>query len=228
MEITERLVFLDVETTGLQPKRDRIIEIFMLSINKNGLVDEYETLINPERPLPSKIIELTGITDNKLQDAPTEREVASEIRDFIGLGTPVAHNLPFDRGFLNAMFLRNNLLDLGMVGVDTLPMSRRLFPKLCIYPEGGGSHRLSNLMYHFGLQEAYANSHRAKDDVMLLVEIFRHLQAASSDDSDITHPKAITHGCPSCGSVMYLRHKGNDNILVCKNHECSKCLIVRG
>lgn len=220
MEIPERLVFLDVETTGLKPKDDRIIEIFMFSIDADGKVDEYETLINPERKLPSKIVELTGLTDDQLVNAPKESEIASDVREFIGLGTPVAHNLPFDRGFLNAMFLRNNLLDLGMVGIDTLSLSRQVFPKLCIYPHGGGSHRLGNLMYHFGLQDAYANSHRAKDDVMLLVEVFRHLQEASSADSKTKYPQAMTHGCPSCGTVMYLRCRNDEHFLVCRNIKC--------
>jgi len=86
MEIPERLVFLDVETTGLKPKDDRIIEIFMFSIDADGKVDEYETLINPERKLPSKIVELTGLTDDQLVNAPKESEIAGDVREFIGLG----------------------------------------------------------------------------------------------------------------------------------------------
>lgn len=85
----------------------------MLSLGKNGEVAQYETLINPQRPLPEEITQITGLTDAELKDAPVEAAVAPEIREFIGLGTPVGHNLPFDLRFLNAMFRRNNLLELG-------------------------------------------------------------------------------------------------------------------
>lgn len=199
----------------------------MLAIEKNGDVTEYETLINPERPLPKVIIDITGLTDADLANAPTEVQVATEIREFIGLGTPVAHNLPFDRRFLNSMFRRNNLIELGTDGIDTLTISRELFPRLCIYPEGGGSHRLSNLMYHFGLEHAYANSHRAKDDVMLLIEVFRHLQAYATGRGAITYPQPMTHGCPNCGTAMFLQGDDQENVLVCKNqHTCQIRLVV--
>ena len=215
-----------METTGLDGNRDRIIEIFLLSLSKSGEVAEYGTLVNPERPLPPKITEITGLTDSDLISAPTEKEVAREIREFIGFGTPVAHNLPFDLRFLNAMFRRNHLLELGGGGIDTLAISRALFPKLCIYPEGGGSHRLSNLMYHFGLEASYANAHRAKDDVMLLVEIFRHLQDSATKGEEGL-PEALTHGCPTCGSAMYLSREGNQTILTCrKQPTCTMKLVV--
>ena len=227
IHIPDRLVFFDVETTGLDGNRDRIIEIFLLSLSKGGEVAMYETFIDPERPIPSNITEITGLTDSDLMGAPTESEVAEEIREFVSFGTPVAHNLPFDLRFLNAMFRRNNLLELGAAGIDTLAISRALFPKLCIYPEGGGSHRLSNLMYHFGLQDSYANSHRAKDDVMLLVEIFRHLQDYATGTSEMRFAEAVTHGCPTCGSAMYLTRSGDQKILTCKKHpSCTAKLVV--
>ncbi len=227
IHIPERLVFCDVETTGLDGTRDRIIEIFLLALGKNGEVEEYGTLINPERPLPPNITKITGLTDADLIGATIERGVAREIREFIGFGTPVAHNLPFDLRFMNAMFKRNKLLELAGGGIDTLAISRALFPKLCIYPEGGGSHRLSNLMYHFGLEGSYANAHRAKDDVMLLVEIFRHLQDYSTGAMSHRFPEALTHGCPTCGSAMYLTRLGDQTVLTCKKQpSCSEKLVV--
>ncbi|MDI9484163.1 MAG: 3'-5' exonuclease [Bacillota bacterium] len=221
------MVFFDVETTGLDGYRDRIIEIFMLSLSKRGEVEEYGTLINPERPLPEKITEITGLRDSDLAHAPAEREVAAEIREFVGHATPVAHNLSFDLRFLNSMFKRNNLLELVSGGIDTLSISRALFPKLCIYPQGGGSHRLSNLMYHFGLQDSYANSHRAKDDVMLLVEVFRCLQDYASGKSGISFPEAAIQGCPACGSAMYVEYQDGQTILSCKKQpSCAAKLVV--
>lgn len=224
--ISGRLVFLDVETTGLSYRWDRIIEIFLVSLEKDGAVRELGTLINPERPIPAKITDLTGLTDADVANAPVEGEIAGEIRDFVGFGLPVAHNLPFDRGFLNAMFRRNNLLEIGDVGLDTLAISRELFPKLCIYPQGGGSHRLSNLMYHFGLEDSYANAHRAKDDVMLLVEVFRNLQSYAAGNWPGIFPTAITHGCPNCGSAMHLRLENGRKVLHCQQGSACQTLVV--
>lgn len=225
--IPDKLIFLDVETTGLDGYRDRIIEIFLLSLSKSGEVAQYETLINPQRPLPERITEITGLTDADLQDAPLESEVAPAIREFIGMGTPVGHNLPFDLRFLNSMFRRQKLLELGEGGIDTLVISRELFPKLAIYPGGGGSHRLSNLMYHFGLQDAYANAHRAKEDVMLLVEVFRYLQDYAAGRLAVSYPEPLINGCPLCGSAMHVTDGDGGRMLICRSEPpCDVKLVV--
>ncbi len=223
----EFLVFVDVETTGLNPFTDRIIEIFMLKLLESGEVKEYGTLINPGRPLPPEITEITGLTDADLADSPREEEVAPKVREFIGGGTLVAHNLSFDQRFLNAMFRRTKQPPLTGKGIDTLALSRTLFPKLCIYPGGGGSHKLSNLMYHFGLDGLYSNSHRARDDVMLLVEVYRHLQDHALGRSGVMYPEAVTHGCPVCGAVMRMDVVAGEHILTCTNEPaCREKLVV--
>lgn len=227
IEISDKLVFLDVETTGLYWDRgDRVIEVFMLALSKNGEVAEYETLINPQRRLSKEITAITGLTDADLKNAPVEADVAPAIREFIGMGTPVAHNLPFDLGFLNAMFRCNNLLEVGAAGIDTLAISRELFPRLAIYPDGGGSHRLKNLMYHFGLADAYANAHRAREDVMLLVEVFRRLQDFAAGRSPVVYPDALIYGCPTCGSAMYVTAENGRRVLTCKNQPACQVKLV--
>ncbi|HHY10164.1 MAG TPA: 3'-5' exonuclease, partial [Firmicutes bacterium] len=72
--IPEKLVFMDVETTGLDPKDDRIIEVYLLALSRSGEVSEYETLLNPGRPIPERITELTGLTDAAVAAAPREEE----------------------------------------------------------------------------------------------------------------------------------------------------------
>jgi len=199
----------------------------MLKLWSSGQVEEYGTLINPGRPLPAVITEITGLTDADLADSPRENEVAEAIRDFIGDGTLVAHNLSFDQRFLAAMFRRTNQRPLSTNGIDTLKLSRTLFPKLCIYPGGGGSHKLSNLMYHFGLDGLYSNSHRARDDVMLLVEVYRHLQDHALGRSPVTYPAAVTHGCPVCGSAMNMEMADGQHLLTCtKGPTCQGRLVV--
>lgn len=229
IKIPDRLVFLDVETTGLNWRQERIIEVFLLALDKEGQVSELGTLINPGRAIPAQITALTGLTDQDLAHAPREAEISPQIREFIGLSLPVAHNLPFDRNFLNAMFRRTGQLEIGEAGLDTLALSRELFPKLCVYPEGGGSHRLKNLMYHFGLDRLYSNSHRSRDDVLLLVEVFRHLQEYAAGRGGIIYSREVTHGCPNCGSPLCLEWEGGRRVLRCKApSKCGFELAVEG
>lgn len=221
------LVFLDVETTGLQSKYHRIIEIFMFKVNYEGEIAEYHTLINPECTIPAKITEITGIVQDDVENAPIEKQVAEAIRQFIDDGVLVAHNLAFDRRFLVELFKRNNCKPLLSGGIDTLVISRKLFPKLCIYPKGEGSHKLKNLMYHFGLDKAFANSHRAKDDVLLLIQVYRHLEKYANGYTNLSYPRAMTHGCPKCQAAMHLVEYGNKRELICtKGSNCAVRLVV--
>ncbi|HKM18269.1 MAG TPA: 3'-5' exonuclease [Limnochordia bacterium] len=223
----ETLVFLDVETTGLNGYRDRVVEIYMLKVSDSGNVEEYHTMINPERAIPKEITSLTGITDDDVRHAPREQDAACAIREFIGEAIVVAHNLDFDRRFLVSMFKRNNCRPLHGKGIDTLEISRQLFPKLCIYPGGEGSHKLRNLMYHFRLDREFANSHRAKDDVLLLVQVYRHLEAYARGMSPIRYPRAMTHGCPQCRSAMRLVVEHGKRELICVNGtSCNQRLVV--
>lgn len=221
------LVFLDLETTGFQSYYHRIIEIFMFKVDHKGDIAEYHTLINPACTIPVKITKITGIAQADVENAPIEAYVAAEIRQFINDGVIIAHNLPFDQRFLAELFKRNNCRPLLSGGIDTLAVSRRLFPKLCIYPKGEGSHKLKNLMYHFGLDKAFANSHRAKDDVLLLIQVYRHLEQYAKGVSNLSYPRAMTHGCPNCQAAMHLVEYRNKRELVCTaGGNCAVRLVV--
>lgn len=172
----ETLVFFDIETTGLNPRVDRLIEIYMLKVAEDGEAEEFGTLLQPGFPLPAKISEITGLCDEDLRMAPSEGEAAACIRRFIGDGILVAHNLPFDKGFLEQMCLRQGLPRLPVGGIDTLKWSRELLPRLCVYPGSSGSHQLGNLMQHFCLDARSEQLHRARDDVRILVQLYRALR----------------------------------------------------
>ncbi len=221
------MVFLDVETTGLNSKYHRIIEIFMFKVDPLGEISQYYTLINPENKIPLRISQITGLTQKDVENAPHEDQVVTEIHHFIADSVLVAHNLNFDLRFLSAMFKRHDCNPLPSGGIDTLAISRILFPKLCIYPKGGGSHKLKNLMYHFGLDKAFSNSHRAKDDVLLLVQVYRCLERYAKGEYGLTFPRAITHGCPKCGAAMLLVESGGGHELICtSDDECTTRLVV--
>lgn len=105
--ITEAtFVVVDVETTGLSPATDRITEIAMMKVKNGVLVDEFSTLINPLIPILAEITTLTGIDNTMVQDAPPAREVVPYIAEFLGDAIFVAHNAPFDWGFVSETTLR--------------------------------------------------------------------------------------------------------------------------
>ena len=101
MPSTPTFVAIDVETTGLDPAQGhRIVEIALIRYHDDKIVDAYETLIHPHRPIPRDAFAIHGISDADVRDAPTFHEVAEDIIDFIGTDPIVAHNAPFDLKFL--------------------------------------------------------------------------------------------------------------------------------
>lgn len=179
------IVAFDTETTGLEPfAGDRIIEFaaVVLHLDADGRVRErrdFSKLINPERDIPRKVTEITGISQADVADAPRFAEVAAEIRDLLALGVTVAHNYPFDLAFLTKEFdeVRRRGDDPGMywpeplAEVDTVDLSMRCFPE-------ARSHRLSDLSERLEVQ--LERAHRATDDAaacgLSFVELVRRFQ----------------------------------------------------
>ncbi|WP_161891211.1 exonuclease domain-containing protein [Pontibacter russatus] len=126
---------IDIETTGGQPAQDRITEIAIFIHDGHQIVDQYNTLINPQRPIPFFISQLTGITDEMVQDAPKFYEVAKEIVEFTEGKVFVAHNVRFDYSFIKKEFA-----DLGYTfqrkTLCTVRLSRSLLPGLPSYSLG--------------------------------------------------------------------------------------------
>lgn len=148
-----KFVVLDIETTGLNPQRDRIIEVAAVKFENFQVIETFATLINPCIPLPRRITELTGITHAELRKAPQWQEKQDALLEFIDGYTLVGHNLAgFDIRFLNNAIgekLPNPL-------IDTLEYSRTVFPDL-------PRHKLSYLKQVLGIN--VNTSHRALDDV---------------------------------------------------------------
>ncbi|MCC9166965.1 exonuclease domain-containing protein [Pontibacter harenae] len=126
---------IDIETTGSQPAQDRITEVAIFIHDGQQIVDKYNTLINPQRPIPFYISQLTGITDEMVQDAPKFYEVAKEIVEFTDGKVFVAHNVRFDYSFIKKEFA-----DLGYTfqrkTLCTVRLSRSLIPGLPSYSLG--------------------------------------------------------------------------------------------
>lgn len=164
-EVNCDYVVFDIETTGLSSINDKITEIGAVKISNNKIVEKYNQLVNPEKNIPIKIQELTGITNDMVQDKPTIEEVLPQFLDFVGNAVLVAHNANFDVGFIKQNCNRLNI-EFDYTYLDTLQLSRQLLTEL-------KSHKLNKLAKHFKV--SLENHHRASDDAQATAEIFLKL-----------------------------------------------------
>lgn len=121
-------VAIDVETTGLRPLKQRVIEVALYRYQDGQLVERFETLINPERLIPAFISNLTTITNVHVEDAPRFADIAATVREFIGDALLIGHNVAFDVSFINAELKRANHAQLVNERLDTMGLSMRLLP----------------------------------------------------------------------------------------------------
>lgn len=158
--LEEDVVVLDTETTGLSFKDCQLIEIAAQRLSGREVVDRFETLVNPGKPIPPEIVELTGITDADVIDAPSPTEAVRQLAAFVGGCPVIAHNATFDRTFVEKVPGGREVSDFW---IDSLALSRIALPRL-------KSHRLQDLAEAFGCD---AVSHRAMADVEALSGVWR-------------------------------------------------------
>ena len=159
----EEFVVFDIETTGLNSHTNEIIEIGAVKIKAGRIVDRYSQLINPGRPIPYHITEITSITDEQVANEPKINEVIGKFVDFVGDAVLVAHNAPFDMGFIKRDIKKYLNIDYQCSVIDTLQMARDLFPDLKKYG-------LGDLNKTLGL--ALEKHHRAVDDSQATANMF--------------------------------------------------------
>lgn len=148
-------VVIDLETTGLDPFFDEIIEIGALKVENGIIIDKYQTLVKPENEIDEYVEELTGITNEMLADAPKPETILTDIIDFIGDNVLVGHNVNFDINFLYDYSVGFYNKTVSNDFVDTMRLSKRLLPELA-------HHRLCDLIKHYSI-ECNAQ-HRALED----------------------------------------------------------------
>jgi len=155
---------IDIETTGFNRQYDRIIEIGAVKIVDGELFSKMDILINPERAVPFKITQLTGLAEEMLVDKPTFTEIIPVLREFIGNSVLVAHHSDFDLGFINASLQRCGDEPLENITLCSCKIARRLFPTL-------RSHSLDSVAKYLNL--SFTARHRAYDDAMVTAHLFR-------------------------------------------------------
>ena len=195
-------VVFDLETTGINPSADAIIEISALKVENKKVVDSFSTLVNPERSIPYRATAVNGITDRMVVDAPVIREVLPEFLTFTQSRVLVGHNIhTFDLKFINnaAGQLFGKTIENDYV--DTLYMSRSCLPQL-------RHHKLVDLSAYFNISSEGA--HRAMNDCIMNQKCFEALAGIQAD--------IITEVCPVCGGELSKRSGRFGEFWGCSNY----------
>ena len=164
-EIDTTYCVLDLETTGISHFTEKITEVGIIKIKDGKIIDTFETFVNPEKPIPQEVVEITHITDDMVKDAETIDKIIPQIIEFIGDSVLVAHNADFDIGYLKYNFKKYGY-ELNNTYIDTLRLSKAVFPELKKYKLG---------VIADSLNIKVDVAHRALDDVKTLVAVFNKI-----------------------------------------------------
>ncbi len=221
LETSGEYIVFDLETTGLSPTANEIIEIGAVKVKNKVIVDEFLTFVKPSIPhLPEKITELTGITDEMLKDAPPLDGVFDSFMEFIGDLPLVAHNADFDVAFVRVACTKRGK-ELLNQKVDTLYMARTLLKDL-------KRHKLNLVANALGV--VLENHHRAVDDAKaaagILIKLFEKMENAGftrlNDIEKVDGSKTLDYKTKGTNHIILLakNQKGLKNIyeLVSRSH----------
>lgn len=188
-------VALDLETTGLHCEDDRIVEIGAVKISNGKIAERFQSLVNPGRSMPPVVVNLTGITDSMLENAPTIQDVLPKFLEWVGDMPVVGHNIEFDLGFIESEAARCDAKDSYFVNFDTMQISRSLFPM-------ERKHRLVDLVRRFEIADN--EEHRALSDAIQTYQCFEWMRQYVIDsgikttsvidaEENHTNKKTVTH-----------------------------------
>lgn len=156
----------DTETTGLTVSNSFVIEIGAVKFDKNGIIDKFSTLINPQKPIPESASAINNITDDMVKDAPKIDEVLDSFLEFTKDTVLIAHNANFDVNFINEECVRNNKTELKNNFLDTLNLVRWAYPLL-------GKYNLQLMARLMNIE--VTDAHRAYDDARVCMELFNRV-----------------------------------------------------
>ena len=210
-----KYVVLDLETTGLNCYYDRIIEFGAVKVEHGIVTESMDILINPERPLPKRIVEITNITDKMLEGQPKIVEALPKILNFIGDAILVTHNASFDFSFLQHALMRCNMPIMNNAVIDTLPLSRYLFPE-------SRSHTLGSLCRNMDVVYDEDSAHRADYDAKVLNDVWQPmLVLLTKKNHHLTHAELAKLETPK----SLLKHiRPTHVVALAKNKEGLKSL----
>ena len=221
---------VDVETTGLSARNNRVIEIGIIKIKNLKIADRYQTLINPGCRIPTFITQFTGIDDNDVYTKPYFSEVISEIENFIGDSVVSGHNLKFDLSFLHHEFLRSGAEPLTNPDLCTLRIARKLYPMLRSKSLSAVTKhlRLKNQSVHRAAGDAEVTARilikmikelKKKEKISFLSELIKYQSNLNLDGGSLKIPTKLYDdviSLPRSPGVYYFLNKKNHVIYVGK------------
>lgn len=167
-------VAVDVETTGLDPEKDVLLEVAAVTFRDGKILESWSSLVNPFREVPPFITQLTGITQKMVDDAPSMFNLRPQIKRILGDHVIVGHNVAFDMGFLE-----EERLGIGQHRVDTITLASILLPK-------AGRYSLDALVDYLKLPAQDGRTHRALRDARQTAALFNELyRRATEMDFDL-------------------------------------------
>lgn len=201
IDFPDNYVLVDIETTGLDPKFDRIIEISAIKIKENKVLDTFSTLVNPCVRIDTFITDLTGITNEMVKDSPTIENVLPTFLDFIQDNIIVGHNINFDINFLYDYCNLCGLASLKNSFIDTMRLSRRIFKDIPNY-------KLQTVASYLNVNIDI--SHRSLNDCQTTFAVYNKLKEIA-----ITEFESVENFIKSCKKTNSIRAK---NIIVTDNN----------
>lgn len=164
-EMPDNYTVIDIETTGLSPYSDEIIELSGLKIRNNRVVKEFSSLINPQREVNNFIANLTGITNSMLKTAPNIEEILPKFIDFISDDTILGHNIRFDIGFIQNKLQKYFSKSLANKTMDTRNIAKAQLNL--------SSYKLTNIAKQYNINTD--NNHRGLKDCYITYEVYNNL-----------------------------------------------------
>lgn len=203
--INDEIIIFDVETTGLSFSSDRLTEIGAVRLKNLQVVDSFNTKVNPQKHIPEKITELTGISDDDVRNAPLEDEAVRKFMEFCG-EKPVlaAHNANFDTTFINEVCKRHDI-DFEYNWIDTLVLCQSMLPEM-------GRHKLNLVAKQLKLGKF--DHHRASDDALMLAKIYIELIGRLVSDKGI---KILDELNSKAGEINVKKLKSYHQIILVRN-----------
>ncbi|GKW44870.1 DNA polymerase III PolC-type [Planococcus sp. NCCP-2050] len=208
----ETFVVFDLETTGLSAVYDTIIELAAVKIKGGQIIDKFESFANPHHELSATTIDLTGITDDMVKNAPEVEEVIRNYHEWAGDHIMVAHNASFDMGFLYVSYKKYGI-DTKHATIDTLELARMLHPEL-------KNHRLNTLAKKFGIE--LTQHHRAIYDTEATSYLLTHLLKEAHQKGILYHDELNDY---VGGGDSYKRSRPTHCTLLAQNDEGLKNLF---
>ncbi len=165
-------IIVDCETTGLVPSLDRVIEIGAVKVLDGQIVEEFDTLVNPGIFVPAEVTAITGIRSEMLEGQPPIQEAISKYMDFVGENYVfVAHNVEFDKEFINESLLRESMARMNVPYLCTINLTKHVHPNLARYNLGS----LAQL-FNIELPQAHRAIHDARATAQLFIKFMKVLQ----------------------------------------------------